>query len=124
METILTGFGYPNRPPQHTIGNNMPPLVLQHAAMPHIINLGELISKCFCVCLLHFYDFLKLILNRLKFGKIFNMKKLRQINIFPTTYHLQYAVRRFETKTQKTVPNIKKFGKQNQVFSNLLLNCK
>jgi hypothetical protein len=34
METILTGFGYPNRPPQHTIGNNMPPLVLQHAAMP------------------------------------------------------------------------------------------
>jgi hypothetical protein len=42
---VCTAFGFPNRPPPHSIGNGMALFILQGGDMPHLINLSETILK-------------------------------------------------------------------------------
>ena len=46
---------------------------------------------------------LKLLLNRKELGRVFYMKKLCLVDIFPTTYHLNYFDNRFAKISRKTV---------------------
>ena len=44
----------------------------------------------------------KLLLNHNELERVFYMKKLRLVNIFPTAYHLHHSDERFEKSSRKT----------------------
>ena len=64
---------------------------------------------------------LKLLLNRKELERVFYMKKLRLVDIFPTAYDLNYSDQPFVKISRK---NSRCLSKSTARFSKLTKNCK
>jgi hypothetical protein len=98
---------------------------LVHGVMPHstTIALPNSNRSHIGIVSIVYYSW-KWFLNRAKFENITLTKKLRNLNIFRTVYHLLCSNKSFRSNYKNNACKIKKSGNLNHLYSKLLLNGK